>query len=70
MAWWIFWLFDIAWVYQAIESHALYMAFNPSTDPGIDNIRIGCFFQWTIILISYYIHIYIPIFSYMHYTHI
>ena len=49
----IFWLFDVALVYQAIESHAMCMAFHPSTDPGMDNIRIGCFCQWTNILISY-----------------
>ena len=53
MAWGIFWLFDIAWIYEAIEGHVLCMAFHPSIDPGVDNIRIGCFCQWTTILISY-----------------
>ena len=54
MAWGIFWLFDVAWVYQAIESHVVCLVFHPSTDPGMDNIRIGCFCQWTNnILISY-----------------
>ena len=52
MAWGIFWLFDVAWVYQAIESHTVCMVFHPSTDPGMDNIRIGCFCQWTNILLS------------------
>ena len=53
MAWGIFWLFDVAWVYQAIESHDECMDFHPSTDLGMDNIRIGCFCEWTIMLISY-----------------
>ena len=80
MAWGIFWLFDVAWVYQAMESHAVYMAFHPSTDPDMDNIKIGCFYQCTNILISYtctcnthyyvyiHIHTYLPIYSYMQYT--
>ena len=80
MAWGIFRLFDIAWVYQAIESHAMCMVFHPSTDPGMNNLRIGCFCQWTNILISYtctcnthnyvyiHIHTYLPIYFYMRYT--
>ena len=38
MVWGIFRLFDVAWVYQAIESHAVCMVFHPSTDLGKDNI--------------------------------
>ena len=53
MAWEILWLFDVGWVFQPIESHAVFMAFHPSTDPGMDNIRIKWFCQWTNILISY-----------------
>ena len=45
MAWGIFRLSDVAWVYQAIESDAVCMVFHPSTDPGMDNIGIGCFYQ-------------------------
>ena len=45
MAWGIFWLFDIAWVYQAIKSHAVRMAFHPSTGPGITDMRIVCLCQ-------------------------
>ena len=53
MAWGIFRLFDIAWVYQTIESHAVCIDFHPSTDLGMDNIGSRCFYQWTDILISY-----------------
>ena len=45
MAWGIFWLFNIAWVYQAIEGHAVCMAFHPSTDLGITDMRIRCLCQ-------------------------
>ena len=73
MAWGIFRLFDLAWVYKAIESHAVCMVFHPSTDPGMDNIGIGCFYQWTNILISYictcnthtYTFIYTPTYLYI-----
>ena len=65
MAWGIFWLFDIAWVHQAIERHAMHMAFHPSTDPGIADMRIACLCQGG--LISYtgirniHIHTYVYI---------
>ena len=49
MAWGIFWLFDIAWVYQAIERHAMYMAFHSSTVLGMDYMKIECFCQWTLL---------------------
>ena len=73
MAWGIFRLFDVAWVYPAIESHAVCMVFHPCTDLGMDNIGIGCFYQWTDILISYtctcnthmYTFIYTPTYLYV-----
>ena len=45
MAWDIFWLFDLAWVYQAIQRHAMCMAFHSSTDPGMYDMTIGCLCQ-------------------------
>ena len=66
MAWGIFWPFDIAWVYQAIESHVVYMVFHPSIDPGMDNIIIRCFCQWTNILISSHMYTYICTYVFLH----
>ena len=45
MAWGILYMFDTALVYQAIGSHAMLMAFHPTTDPDIDSIRDGCLCQ-------------------------
>ena len=66
MALGIFWLFNVAWVYQVTESHAVCMVFHPSIDPGMDNTRIGYFCQWTNILISSHMYTFIYTHTYLY----
>ena len=74
----IFWLFDIAWVYQAIESRATCMAFHPSTDASVDDMRIGCLSQESDILLIgdtqmytfIYTQTYLYVYSYIHCTEV
>ena len=72
----IFQLFDIAWVHQAIESHAVLIPFHLSTDPDIDKMRDGCLCQADkypipVFVICPNIHAYIRTYIHMHtpYTH-
>ena len=69
----IFWLFNIAWVYQAIERHAMLMAFHPSTNLGIGDMISDAHARQTDILYPYmhtYLHIRIYTCTSKHYIHV